>query len=308
MEEVVEHIDAVIGRIAGQQHGLVTKRQVLDLGATRSVVRRRVARGRWAHVDRGVFQIVGTARTWQSDLLACVLAAGDGAVASHRSAGALWGLDGCWSNQPELTIPNGRRFRREGVRTHESTDLHLVQPILRSGIPTTPVPRTLLDLGAVLRIEQVRLAIDDARRRELVDWDELLTTLVRHARRGRDGVGTLRCVLDDHYGEVAVSDSGFERLVVSALLAGGLPAPVLQHQVRIGGRMYRLDLAYPEARLAIELDGSVHMERDVWEADHARQNALILAGWTLLRFTWNDYREHSGKLIAQVRAALARTA
>jgi very-short-patch-repair endonuclease len=166
----------------------------------------------------------------------------------------------------------------------------------------------LLDLGAVLRTDQVQLAIDDARRRRLVDWDELLDTLVVHARRGRNGVGTLRCLLDDHFGESAVTDSGFERLVVAALLAHGLPAPVLQHQVRIGGRVYRLDLAYPEARLAIELDGSVHLERPVWEADHARQNALILAGWTLLRFTWKDYREHTGRMVAQVRAALSRSA
>ena len=68
----------------------------------------------------------------------------------------------------------------------------------------------------------------------------------------------------------------------------GLPRPVLQHPVELGGRRYRIDLAYPEQRVAIELDGSVHLRRDVWEADHERQKALVLAGWTVLRFTWRE--------------------
>jgi very-short-patch-repair endonuclease len=148
------------------------------------------------------------------------------------------------------------------------------------------------------------LAIDDARRRRLTDWDRLLDALVLHARRGRDGVGTLRSILDDHFGERARTDSGFERLVLALLKQSGLPEPVLQHTVRVDGRDYRLDLAYPRSRLAIELDGGIHRRREVWENDHLRQNALILAGWTVLRFTWREYKDHPGRLVAAIRAAL----
>jgi very-short-patch-repair endonuclease len=154
-------------------------------------------------------------------------------------------------------------------------------------------------------MRQVHLAVDDARRRRLIDWNGLLAILVSHARRGRRGVGVLRRILDEHFGEVAVTDSGFERLVVTSLCESGLPRPAIQHEVHLGGRLYRLDLAYPLAKLAIELDGSVHLRRDTWEADHARQNALILAGWRLLRFTWRDYLHRGGKLVAEVRAALS---
>ena len=71
----------------------------------------------------------------------------------------------------------------------EIRDLHLVTPVIRNGVPTTPVARTLLDLGAVVPAPLLHLAVDDARRRGLTDWDALLDVLVAHARRGRRGVG-----------------------------------------------------------------------------------------------------------------------
>ena len=105
-----------------------------------------------------------------------------------------------------------------------------------------------------------------------------------------------------------MTDSGFERLVVARLREAGLPAPALQHEVVVAGKTYRIDLAYPEARVAIELDGSVHLRRDVWEADHGRQNALVLAGWTVLRFTWRDYLDRPADLVRHVAAALRAAA
>lgn len=241
-------------------------------------------------------------------MLASVLAAGKGAVASHRTAAALWELDGSRRGAPEVSVPPDRWYRRPGVRSHRSVDLHRVRPVRRSGIPTTPIERTLLDLCAVAPGTAIQLAIDDARRRGLTDWDRLLHCMLLHSRRGRTGVGKLRTILDGHLAEVAATDSGFERLVYVRLVEAGLPRPVLQHEVHIGGRTHRLDLAYPEVKLGIELDGNIHLRRDVWERDHARQNALLLAGWTILRFTWRDYTDHQSRLVREVRAALSHLA
>ncbi|HEY8544132.1 MAG TPA: DUF559 domain-containing protein, partial [Acidimicrobiales bacterium] len=276
-------------------------------GVTREALRHRIGRGRWVWAARRVVRIAGVPETWESRLLAHVLSAGEGAVASHRAAAELWGLDGVGRGIIELTVPRPRWYRVPGVRCHRSTDLDRAPATVVRGIPVTPVSRTLLDLGGVTGHRKVLLAVDSARRRRLTTWDDLLHTLVAHARRGRDGVGTLRQILDDHYGEAAVSDSAFERLVLSVLASAGLPTPELQHPVEADGQVYRLDLAYPAARLAIELDGSIHLERRVWEADHARQNALVLAGWTVLRFTWRDYVDRRHHLVAEVRAALEIT-
>lgn len=302
------HLEASVARLAAGQHGLVTVAQLIELGFSHVAIRRRVASGRWLKVDRGVIRIGGSPVTWESQVLAAVLAAGDGAVASHRSVAALWNLDGCRRGQPEVTVPRGHWYRRSGIRVHESTDLDRVRPVRRSGIPTTPIERTLLDLGAAVRHESVQLSLDHARRRNLTDWDRLLACLVAHSRQGRRGVGALRSILDDHYEEIATTDSGFERLVYVRLVEAGLPKAVLQHEVTFDGQSYRLDLAYPDVKLGIELDGSVHLRRDIWERDHARQNALMLAGWTILRFTWNDYRRHQSRMIREVRAALENLA
>ena len=301
-------IDRHVAQLATRQHGLITAAQVASFPAPRPLATRRLAAGRWVEVAEGVFRVAGAPVTWHSQQLAAVLAAGAGAVASHRAAGVLWGLDGCRPGLPEVTVPRGRRYRPDHARAHQSTDLHLVRPVTREGIPTTPPARTLLDLGAVVPLGRVHLAVDDARRRRLVTWDDLLATLVAHARRGRGGVAKLRAILDEHFGETAVTESGFERLVVARLVQAGLPRPVLQHEVVVGGRNFRLDLAYPDQRIAIELDGSIHLRRDVWEADHARQNALVLAGWMVLRFTWRDYLDRGPFLVGEVRRALLAAA
>jgi hypothetical protein len=299
-------LDARVATRARKQHGLVTFEQLTDLGMTPGMRRRRLDAGQWTKAGRSIIRIAGTTVTWESELMARVLAAGKDAMASHRSAAVLWKLDGFRQGRPELVIPNDRRYRPKGARVHRSGDLDRIEASPRRGIPTTPVARTLLDLGAVVKQAKVHVAIDDARRRKLVSWDDLLTILVAHARRGRDGVGTLRTILDEHFGEVTVTESGFERLVIVALLEAGLPRPVLQHTVALGGRTYRLDLAYPEKRVAIELDGQVHLQREVWENDHERQNAFVLAGWTLLRFTWRDYLHRRSALVAEVWASLHR--
>ncbi len=94
------------------------------------------------------------------------------------------------------------------------------------------------------------------------------------------------------------------------LVEAGLdPAP--QHEVldRNGRFLARVDLAFPAAKVAIEYDGrTVHERPDVFTRDRQRQNALVAAGWIVLRFTAEDLRR-PGVLVAQVRAALtARSA
>lgn len=295
-----------VGEKAAAQHSLVTYTQLRDLGVTEDQRRRRIERGQWTKADRTVIRINGTVVTWRSQVLAAVFAAGPEAVASHRTAAVLWRLEGIRRSRPEISVPRGHRYRRDDVTAHQSTDLDRTTPTMVEGIPITQVARTLLDLGAVLPRRVVHVALDDARRRGLTNWDELLATLVAHARRGRDGVGILRRILDDHFGEVVQTDSGFERLVLISLVDAGLPTPVLQHEIRIGRRGYRLDLAYPDAMVAIELDGDIHRREDIWQADRARQNALVNAGWTVLRYTWRDYKEALDRMVREIRAALTR--
>ena len=176
--------------------------------------------------------------------------------------------------------------------------VHVIPRYAGDGVSVPPWPKPAAD----------RSVLTELAASGLVDWDGLIDVYARHARRGRRGAGPLRTLLEAHAAEVVATGSGFERMVVATLVSSGLPAPALQHEVTVAGRRYRLDLAYPHRWLAIELDGGDHLRRAVWEADHVRQNALVLAGWTILRFTWRDYRWRRPALVAEVRGALAAAA
>ena len=88
--------------------------------------------------------------------------------------------------------------------------------------------------------------------------------------------------------------------------AAGLPAPELQFVVLSAGGVFlgRADMAWPDRKVIVEFDGSVHRERDVFVKDLRRQNDLVAAGWTILRFSSADVLGHPVQVIAAIRAAL----
>jgi very-short-patch-repair endonuclease len=98
--------------------------------------------------------------------------------------------------------------------------------------------------------------------------------------------------------------SALEARVLEAIARAGLPSPQRQWRFeRANGRDAFIDLAYPDAHLAIELDGwAEHGLRSAFDADRARGNELVLAGWRLLRFTWTMTDD---EIVAAITAALA---
>ena len=291
--------------VGARQHGLVTGADVAAAGMSRGRLRHRVDTGEWVRVERGVYRVGAAPTTWESRLLMRVLAAGEGAVASHRAAARLWDLDIRGIPLPELTVPRDRRYRRDGIHVHESLDLHLANARQRGGIPVTGLRRTILDLGAVIPRAQVLDVIDVARRTYRLSWDELTHTVALHSVQGRNGIGPLRAILDDHYRERSITESRFERLVERLLAAHGVQPPHAQFDVRIGGRAARIDLAWPDRKVALELDGATHRTDHAFHADRARQNELELLGWTVLRYTWKQYLNEPQRIVADVKRALA---
>lgn len=299
-------VEQVLAALARRQHAVFSGRQAVERGVTRKMLRSRLAAGWLNRLDHDVFHIAGTPVTWQAKVMAAVLAGGPGAVASHRTAAALWGLDDFPRGTPEVTVPRGVRLRRTGVRVHSSTDLDRCGTRLRERIPVTDPARTLLDLARRPGDGRLLDAIESARRLGLTSWAELAATLAKHARPGRPGIRRLRGVIAANIHRDEVTDSTLELLVLALLRERGLPEPVLHHRLvgPDGGFLAEIDLAYPPLRIAIELDGSVHREREVFEHDRPRQNGIVLQGWIVLRFTWRDLVEHPDEIVAAVRAAI----
>jgi len=300
-------IDASIAELAREQHGLITVDQMRSLGGTRRHLDRRVQGGWLEQVNHRVFRIGGHPRTWESRVLGAVLGAGPDAVASHLTAAALWGLDGfSRRGAVELSVPRGRHHRPDDARCHESTDLDRCKVIARCGIPTTDLPRTLLDLGRFVGAQRLNRVVEDARRSHGLDLTALISTLARHARQGRHGIQRLRAVIDAHADRDQITDSEFEMLVLSLLGERGLPAPTIHHEVWSGGVLVaEIDLAWPHRHVGVELQGQHHrVDSAVWEADQVKLVELQALGWTILPFSWRVYMNRREWMLRRIRGAV----
>lgn len=299
------------------QLGLGTRRQVIAAGGDDSLISRRLRSGRWEIAEPGVYAIVGVAWTWRRNLAAVVLSLSS-AMASHRAAAGLLGAvaDDRALRPIELTVPADRTPRRDfgptrerigdlPIIVHESIDFHRDLPILVDGIPTTPPLRLAVDLGSVVPFDSYRRAIGILRRTHGVDWVSLERTYRRHGAQGRNGCGSLRDLLDRHFGENGAPDEVVEIRCADLIRRAGLPRPVHQHAVQPpDGRTARFDLAYPEYRIGIETEGAIHAEDEVRRSDNRRRNNVQLTGWTVFTFSWEEVTFEPEYVVATIRAAL----
>lgn len=142
--------------------------------------------------------------------------------------------------------------------------------------------------------------------RQLITLQGLYTILESVARRGRQGAGVLRVLLDKRSEGDDLAESVLEARMLRLCRNEGLPQPVCQHRVHDGPRLVgRIDFAYPADRVAIEVDGyESHASLDAFRHDRARQNELVALGWTVLRFTWDDVVHHPARVVRVVRGVL----
>lgn len=289
-----------IEALAASQHGLLTRARALA-GLTEGQVRRRLESGRWVRMYRNVYRICGAPVTELQLLLAAVLAAGAGAVASHRAAAWLWGFD----DEPslEVTVPANRGPRLASVTVHRQV-LEPGSLTRRRSVPVTNPLRTLLDLAAIGDIELVEQALDRGMASRLFSLLAVEAELAREGGRGRAGTAWLRQCLDQRSRDCERAPSVLESRMVRLLRTARLPGP--EHEYRVLGGRYRVDFAWPLAKLAVEVDGyGSHSSWRAFQDDGTRQNDLVAAGWTVLRFTWRDLLEQPAAVADRLRLALA---
>jgi len=198
----------------------------------------------------------------------------------------------------EVTIAPGRNYRRH--HSHRSADLCPadVRPI--AGIPATNVTRTVIDLGAVCDADTVERALECGIRRGLTAAAYVGRRIDALARGGRPGIAVARLVLARRQPVVLGSD--LEVRFLQLVRREKLVEPAAQH--RIGP--YRVDFAYPDRRVFVELDGAeTHGGAVALQRDLARQNWLVAQGWTPLRFTWSDVVRRPATVVTSLTALAA---
>jgi very-short-patch-repair endonuclease len=224
-------------------------------------------------------------------------------VVSFRSAGWIWGLLPGEDAAVEVTVPRSRGPRLVGVEVHRSRDLVPAHTTMRQGIPVTNPLRTMVDLGAVLSCWLVEDALDRGLTARLFTVAAVEWLLHDVARPGRRGCGVLRQVLDERALGRERPDGLLEPRMARVLRSHGLPPAAFQQPVPEAGA--RVDFAYPDVRLAIEVDGyATHGSPRAMAADFERQNRLAAVGWVVLRFTWRQVVQQPAAVAQAVRTAL----
>lgn len=202
---------------------------------------------------------------------------------------------------PRDSVPPRRAEVRGRIAEVPARDRVLVGP---HGLRCLRPARAVADLLRLLDLTEAVVVADAVRHAGLVDVADLQAELLLHA--GLRGVRQAHRALDLSDGR---AESPPESRVRLALVQAGL-RPVPQYDVEHRGRwLARVDLAFPEFKIAIEYDGrAVHEREDVFARDRQRQNDLVRAGWTVLRFTAADLRRGAAGVVHQVQAVLRATA
>jgi very-short-patch-repair endonuclease len=284
--------------LAARQHGVVARSQLAALGLGRHFVDRQLERGRLHVVHRGVYAVGHRALTGEGAWMAAVLAGGDGAMLSHRSAAALSGIRETGARNVEITTPRERR-RRGGLVVHH-TRLPADEAAVHRRIPVTSPARTLLDLAALLDEHRLARAAERAEALRLASPTSLADLVARYPRR--PGTPKIRGLLEAGRIVETTTRSRLERRFLTLLDAENLPRPLVNERMD----PITPDFTWTDQRLIVELDGfETHGTRAAFERDRARDRALQAAGWRVVRITWRQLQDAPEEIAAELRALLA---
>jgi hypothetical protein len=287
-------VDRLIAQIASSTHGVVTRKNLLGKGVTPAEIRQRLNRGSLLREHPGVYRVGHRAPSVEAGYIAAVLACGEGALLIARPAAFLWGLIKGTPPRPEVIALVKRRVK--GVQTHRVRRIDSEDATRCGGIPVTIVPRTLVDLAAVLPESPLGRACHEAEVRHGTTPDEVEAVLARLPTRR--GARALRRII---HGEAHVTLSKLEDCFLALLRAEGLPLP----RTNRAAGAHRVDCRWLEYHLTVELDSyRYHRSRHAWETDRRREREAYARGDEFRRYTWGDVFESSTLMVSELRALL----
>lgn len=266
-------------QLLDRQAGVVSGRQLVEIGIPYSLVRSRFRSGRWQRLHRDVYAAFSGAPTRDAVIWAAILRCGPVAIASHETAAELDGLTDQIGERVHVTVSAGRRVRGcpDGITVHNSPRLAEARHPVRKP-PRTRLEHTVLDLVHSSRTPRTAVSwVVRAVQRRLTTTDRLAATLARRKRI------KWRPVIEGMLHDVAAGAHSL--LEVEHLRrverAHGLPTGTRQRRV-VGERVIWVDVDHEEFATRVELDGRLgHVEDGVFR-DRRRDNAgVVERTWTL---------------------------
>jgi very-short-patch-repair endonuclease len=296
--------ERALAELAERQWGVVSVEQLREIGLERSAVSRRVRSGSLHRLYRGVYAVGHAHLGREGRRLAAVLACGEGAALSHRSAAAHWGLLDTQSAFIDVTARRGRHGMSR-IRLHSARSLAPHDTTTHEGMPITSVARTLFDLAATVRPDRLERALAQAERLQLYDGRAIADVLSRsNGHRGRAALTEATAQ------EPALTRSELEAIFLSLVRQAGLPEPQTNLTLTALDHLRQdPDFYWPTYRLIVETDGwETHRTNAAFKRDRRKDAALVAAGWRVMRFTYDDVTAEALTVVQRLRAAAAQAA
>jgi very-short-patch-repair endonuclease len=278
MREV--YVDLQVARVAAQQRGLITTRQLFDCGLDKSAIGRRLRVGRLHRVHRGVYSVGHAGLLLGAKWKAATLYCGEGSALSHRSGTELWRMleHGQGPIHVSVRTPGGRS-PQPGLAIHRIPSLQAHDVTVHHGIPVTTPQRTLLDIRNDLDPGELRRAVRQA---------EILRLPV--------DAGAI-------IGDRATSE--LELRFLDLCRRHRLPPP----EVNVVIEGIRVDFLWRRERLIVETDGRAFHRGVVSQLDDRdRDQRLASLGYETFRLTWHQVVHERAATAALIRSRLRERA
>lgn len=298
--------DAQVRRLAAAQYGVFSRSQLMALGATPAMIKHRLSAQRWESVHPTVYALAGTPASWHRDQMAACLWAGG--AAGVGAAAHLHDMPGFGPGRIEVvTTLNKRPMPRCGVVVHHTKRLPRDQIVTVTGIPTTSVERTLMDLCGHVSARRASIALDQSLHAGKTTLGCLDHCLFLTARRGRDGCAVLRNFIKERAGLNEYPNSPLETVIFELLATSGLPLPALQMNIydERGRFVARPDFVWPEQKVIVEGHSKLwHQTLEGERRDKERHEPLVRSGHRILYVTWADAITYGDATLKRVEREL----
>lgn len=273
---------------------MLTIAQALRVGLSHAAVARRVRSGHWRRTSPGVYFVDDRPFSDAARIRAAVWSYGEHASASGMAAAWWHNLTQFAPNVVEVTVPRNSHGRRhDGCRVRRR-DLKPADIVEVRGLQVTELALTVVE-AAVRPRRNVKLF--DAALQRRADLPSLWLAHMRN--KGRYGSPAARMLLQ------AAADgarSQAERILIQLLRSAKITGWKANYPVA----GYKVDVGFPKQKVAVEVDGfAFHSSSEDFHQDRRRQNAIALAGWQVLRFTWLDLTESPDRVIAEILHAVS---
>ena len=294
--------DAAIAKLASRQKGNVKRSQLLAMGFTPSAIDHRVACGRLHPRFRGVYLVGHVAEPPYSREFGAVLACGDGAVLSRRSAAELLALIERYGEPTEIhiSIPSRSNRRHPGIRVHRTPSLARSDTGTCHDVPCTSPARTLIDFAEDAQLREIERAYHEALAQRLVNPADL-KKLVRRLR-GHRGAPLIATLLATDGGST-LTRSEAEEIFLALIRSARLPQPAVN--ARLHG--YEVDFLWLDKQLVVEIDGGRwHGNPAAIDRDHRKNAHLRSKDFKVLRYSYGQITHDRDAVLAELAGELAK--